>query len=70
MGKKEKHNTIIHSRAACHHGSSLQLLRIGDIFLREISQCLGRLHVVITGAGLHMGHYVLQREQNDGDILS
>ena len=42
MGKKEKHNTIIHSRAACHHGSSLvQLLRIGDIFLREISRCLG-----------------------------
>ena len=71
MGKKEKHNTIIHSRAACHHGSSLlQLLRIGDIFLREISRRLGRLRVVITGAGLHMGHYVLQREQNDGDILS
>ena len=45
MGKKEKHNTIIHSHAACHHGSSLvQLLRIGDIFLREISRCLCRDH--------------------------
>ena len=72
MGKKEEHNIIIHSRAACHHGSSLvQLLRIGDIFLREISRCLGRLGPCRDHGGwLHMGHYVLQREQNDGDILS
>ena len=36
---------------------------------RDIILCLCRV-VVITGAGCSGGTHVLQREQNDGDILS
>ena len=67
MGKKEKHNTIIQLCCLSSWIISTAASQNRGYFLERDITVSG---VVITGAGCTWDTMLLQREQNDGDILS